>query len=65
VTSIEFTVNYIVIGELATAAGLSALAMVVAPLFYLGHEAAWNHFGATYRPFNATAQLPLEPDAKA
>ncbi len=27
------------------AAGLSTFALVVGPLFYLGHEAAWNYFG--------------------
>jgi uncharacterized membrane protein len=65
VTSLDFSVNYVVIGELATAAGLSAFALVVAPLFYLGHEAAWNHFGATYRPLDITEFLPLRPNAKA
>jgi uncharacterized membrane protein len=45
VTSLDFTVNYVVIGELTTAAGLSAFALVVGPLFYLAHETAWNYFG--------------------
>jgi len=35
----------VVIGELATAAGLSSFNLVAGPLFYLGHEAAWNYFG--------------------
>jgi uncharacterized membrane protein len=47
VTSLDFTVNYIVIGELATAAGLSAFALVVGPVFYLVHETAWNHFAGS------------------
>ena len=34
-----------VIGELATAAGLSSFNLVAGPLFYLGHEAVWNYFG--------------------
>jgi uncharacterized membrane protein len=46
VTGLDFTVNYVVIGELATAAGLSTFNMVAGPLFYLGHEAIWNYFGA-------------------
>jgi uncharacterized membrane protein len=45
VTSLDFTVNYVVLGEFATAAGLSAFALVVGPLFYLAHETVWNHFG--------------------
>jgi uncharacterized membrane protein len=45
VTGLDFTVNYVVIGELATAAGLSTFNTVAAPLFYLGHEALWNYFG--------------------
>lgn len=45
VTSLDFTVNYVVLGEFATAAGLSAFALVVGPLFYLIHETAWNYFG--------------------
>ena len=45
VTSLDFTMNYVVIGELGTAAGLSTFNLVAGPLFYLGHEAAWNYFG--------------------
>jgi uncharacterized membrane protein len=45
VTALDFTTNYVVIGELATAAGLSSFNLVAGPLFYLGHEAAWNYFG--------------------
>ena len=45
VTTLDFTSNYVVIGELTTSAGLSAFGLVVAPLFYLAHETAWNYFG--------------------
>jgi uncharacterized membrane protein len=54
VTTLDFSTNYIVIGELTTAAGLSAFALVAGPLFYLGHEAAWNYFG----PDGAAVELP-------
>jgi uncharacterized membrane protein len=63
VTTLDFTVNYVVIGEVGTAAGLSAFALVVGPLFYLGHEAAWNRFGDADRRVDLTAWLPLWPDA--
>lgn len=45
VTALDFTTNYVVIGELTTAAGLSTFNLIVGPLFYLTHEAAWNYFG--------------------
>jgi len=45
VTTLDFTSNVIVIGELGTAAGLSTFALVAGPLFYLAHEGAWNYLG--------------------
>src|ERR1700751_3685409 len=45
VTSPDFTVTFGVIGQLGTAAGLSTFNMIAGPLFYLGHEAAWNYLG--------------------
>ena len=64
VTTLDFTVNYVVIGEVATAAGLSAFALVVGPLFYFAHEAAWNRFGDADKRVDLTALLPLWPGAK-
>jgi uncharacterized membrane protein len=45
VTTLDFSTNYIVIGEFATAAGLSTVNLIAGPLFYLGHEAIWNYLG--------------------
>jgi uncharacterized membrane protein len=45
VTALDFTSNYVVIGEVNTAAGLSTLSFILGPLLYLGHEAAWNYLG--------------------
>jgi uncharacterized membrane protein len=45
VTTLDFSTNYIVIGELGTAAGLSTFNFIAGPLFYLGHEAVWNYLG--------------------
>jgi uncharacterized membrane protein len=45
VTTLDFTTNYVVIGEVATAAGLSTFNLIAGPLFYLAHEAAWNYLG--------------------
>jgi uncharacterized membrane protein len=55
VTTLDFTTNYVVIGELATAAGLSTFNLIVGPLFYLAHETAWNYFG----PPGADADVPV------
>ena len=49
VTTLDFTTNYVVIGEIATAAGLSTFNLIAGPLFYLAHEAAWNYFGLAGR----------------
>jgi uncharacterized membrane protein len=64
VTSLDFTVNYVVLGEFATAAGLSAFAFVVGPLFYLAHETAWNHFGDTGERIDLAILWP-PPDTEA
>jgi uncharacterized membrane protein len=65
VTTLDFSVNYVVLGELATAAGLSAFALVAGPLFYLAHETAWNYLGASDGHVDLTVVLPLRPDAEA
>jgi uncharacterized membrane protein len=65
VTTLDFTVNYVVLGELATAAGLSAFALVAGPLFYLAHETAWNYLAVSDGHVDLTVVLPLRPDAEA
>jgi uncharacterized membrane protein len=65
VTTLDFTTNYVVIGEFATAAGLSAFALVIGPLFYLGHEAAWNYFGSSDAAVDITHLLPIPAASKA
>jgi uncharacterized membrane protein len=45
VTTLDFTSNLVVLGEVTTAAGLSGFSMVAGPLFYLAHETAWNYYG--------------------
>jgi uncharacterized membrane protein len=44
-TITDFTTNYVVVGDLATAATLSAFGFVVGPFIYLGHEMAWDYYG--------------------
>jgi uncharacterized membrane protein len=52
VTGLDFTSNYVVLGEFAVAAGLSGFALVAGPIFYFVHETAWNSLGP---PGNAVA----------
>jgi uncharacterized membrane protein len=56
VTTVDFGANYFVIGELAPAAGLSALSLVAGPIAYFAHEAAWHYYG----PVSARHPNPLE-----
>jgi uncharacterized membrane protein len=60
-TSLDFTTNYVVLGEFAAAAGLSTVALVVGPLFYFVHETAWNYYSG---PAEASIDLTApRPDA--
>lgn len=45
VTTLDFSSNYVALGDLAAAAGLSAFGFVIGPFVYLGHEMAWEKFG--------------------
>jgi len=61
-SSLDFGWNYILLGELATAAGLSAVALAGAPLFYFLHETAWNHFRGESPQLATTASTsPVSP----
>jgi uncharacterized membrane protein len=62
-TTIDFSTNVIAIGNLTTAALLSAWNTVTGPWIYLGHELAWDYFGA---PSVRQRDLPgLGPEAGA
>jgi uncharacterized membrane protein len=65
VTTLDFTTNYVVLGELATAAGLSAVPLVVGPVFYFVHETAWNRFGPPANAIDIQAAPALLPGAEA
>jgi uncharacterized membrane protein len=43
VTGLDFTTNYVVLGEVTIAAGLSTFSLVVGPIFYFVHETLWNY----------------------
>jgi uncharacterized membrane protein len=43
-TALDFTTHYVVVGNLATAAALSAFGFVVSPFVYFAHEMAWDYY---------------------
>jgi uncharacterized membrane protein len=45
-TIVDFTTNYVVVGDLVTAAGLSASDFILGPFDYLGHEKVWDYYGS-------------------
>jgi uncharacterized membrane protein len=61
VTTVDFGANYFLLGELATAAGLSSLSLVAGPIAYFAHEAAWHYYG----PASARHPNPLEATGRA
>jgi uncharacterized membrane protein len=63
VTTLDFSTNYIVIGEIATAAGLSTFNLIAGPIFYFGHEAVWNYLGPAES--GVTLNLPRSAPDKA
>jgi len=64
VTTLDFTTNYLVIGEVTTAAGLSTFNLVAGPLFYLSHEAAWNYLDPA-EAADPSSPAASQPDATA
>jgi uncharacterized membrane protein len=63
VTTVDFGANYLVIGELATAAGLSSLSLVAGPIAYFAHEWVWHFYGPASAqhadPQKATVSVPI------
>jgi uncharacterized membrane protein len=45
-TIVEFTTNYVVVGDVATAALLSSFGFFLGPFVYYGHELAWERYGS-------------------
>jgi uncharacterized membrane protein len=70
-TALDFTTNYVVLGELAIAAGLSTVSLVVGPIFYFTHETLWNYLAPAdgdvvlVAPSATTADAPADTKATA
>jgi uncharacterized membrane protein len=68
-TGLDFTTNYVVLGELAIAAGLSTVSLVVGPIFYFTHETLWNYLAPAGSDVDlvaapaTTADAPADPKA--
>lgn len=65
VITVDFTTNYVVLGELVTAASISGITLVAGPFFYFVHETAWNYFGPSaarhLRDWGITVGHPVLP----
>jgi len=59
VTSLDFTANFLVLGELGVAAGLSAISLVGGPLVYFLHESTWNYLSSSGRLELVSRQIAL------
>ncbi len=55
----EFSLNYLWVRDLASAAGMTAFSIVVSPFVYYAHEKAWDYYDATRSrpPFDAAPKL--------
>ena len=61
-TTMDFTTTYVVVGDLATAAMLSAFGFVIGPFVYLGHEMAWDYYSSrTITPDSAPKAIVAVP----
>jgi uncharacterized membrane protein len=63
-TVMDFTTNYVVIGDAATAAALTAFGFVIGPFGYLGHEMLWDYYSAPRQrrpglPVTTNAAVPI------
>ena len=52
----DFTTNYVVVGDVAAAAALSAFGFVLGPFVYFGHEKAWDYYGSRRWPGPGAAE---------
>ena len=45
-TTMDFSTNFVIVGDLATAAMLSASSFILGPFVYLGREMVWDYYGS-------------------
>jgi uncharacterized membrane protein len=46
----DFTTNYVVVRDVATAVVLSASGFILGPFVYYGHEKLWDYYGSGTEP---------------
>jgi uncharacterized membrane protein len=63
-TSLDFTSNYVIIGELAASAALSAYGLVAGPLFFFLHEMLWHRLGPHDMAANVRVPIRLRSGGK-
>ena len=60
-TIMDFTTNYVVVGNVGQAVILSATGFVLGPFVYYGHEKAWDYFGERKQADGASGETRLRP----
>jgi uncharacterized membrane protein len=56
-SSLDFSWNYILLGEVATAAGLSGIGLLASTVFYFVHETTWNKIRALSKQNNSDVDV--------
>jgi uncharacterized membrane protein len=57
-TAMDFTVNYVVVGDFAQAVALSAFGFVAGTFVYLAHEMVWDRYDRPPQPAPSRHLLP-------
>jgi uncharacterized membrane protein len=58
----DFTTNYVVVGNVVSAAILSSSGFLLGPFVYFGHEKAWDYFTSpSDRPADHPTPIKLLP----
>jgi uncharacterized membrane protein len=57
-TIMDFTTNYVVVGNVGQAVILSASGFVLGPFVYYGHEKAWDYFGQRGAQVEVAREMP-------
>ena len=58
----DFTTNYVVVGDVVSAVILSSSGFILGPFVYFGHEKAWDYFTSrSERPVDQPTPMKLLP----
>ena len=64
-TTLDFSSNYVITGDIAASAALSAYGFVAGPTFFFLHEMLWHRFGSRNQGSDVRIPMPLPSVGKA